>query len=396
MVHYTKIKLSILFVILQTTLSTAQAQIPKFGNDTLIDIGCWNIEWFGSNTNGPSNTELQFSNVLNILRSTDIDVWGFSEISNNSTFNRLMDSLGVYDQVVATFSQTQRTALSWKKSMFEFISSQHILNTSQYSYDFASRPPLEVVLRTKNAPLIDTLYFYVLHLKAISDGESYTRRKNSSEHMKLYFDVNRKNDKIFVIGDWNDDLIFPTWSGANVSPFKNFVDDSLNYYFPSIELTRAGKVSYGRGSNRAMIDHQMINSRVYSHYVKNSAIVLDTLTRLVPNFVSTTSDHFPVISFYNFNVDTTTTHTAELNHQIIDARIWPNPASNLLYIQIPNAEFITVLLMDLAGRTVANANQIEQDILTIPIDATIPNGIYVLHMQHTNSTRAYHKIVISR
>jgi hypothetical protein len=396
MVHPTK-KVLALLLLFWLTSQTVSAQIPKFGNDTLIDVGCWNIEWFGSTTNGPSNEELQFSNVLNVLRRTDIDVWGFQEISSNAVFARLIDSIPSYDYVIATFSQTQRTALMWKKDMFDFISFQHILNTSQFNNDFANRPPLEIVLRTKNVPVIDTFYFYVLHLKAISDAESYTRRKNSSAHMKTFFDANRRNQKIFVIGDWNDDLIFPTWSGSNESPFKNFVDDSLNYYFPSIELTRAGKVSYGRGTGRAMIDHHMINKNLFPYYVENSAKVLDTLTRLVTNFVSTTSDHFPVLSYYNFNRDTTTTPPVSLKDWAQVGyvfQIWPNPNAGSFFIQAP-LNGLTLSIYNLAGKQMYQQYLLESGIQQIIVDELLNKGLYLIKLTDTQGHSITRKMVVN-
>lgn len=396
MVHFTKKALALL-LLFWLTGKTASAQIPKFGNDTLIDVACWNIEWFGDTQNGPSNDALQFTNVLNVLRRTDIDVWGFQEISSNATFARLLDSMPEYDYVIATFNQTQRTAFMWKKDLFDFISFQHILNTSQFSFDFASRPPLEVVLRTKNAPVIDTLYFYTLHLKAISDGESYNRRKNSSQHMKTFFDANRRNKKIFVIGDWNDDLINPTWSGATESPFKNFVDDSLNYYFPSIELTRAGKASYASGRNRSMIDHQMINRNVFPHYVQNSAQVLDTLTRFVTNYSSTTSDHFPVLSFYNFNRDTTTTPSVSLRELSQDGytlQFWPNPNSGSFFIQAP-MHGLELYIYDLTGKQVHK--QQLQDIGTqqITVHEALNKGLYLIKLTDPQGLSITRKMMVN-
>jgi hypothetical protein len=391
---YTTKKILALLILCLLGFTNASAQIPKFGNDTLVDVGCWNIEWFGSTSNGPSNEELQFNNVLNVLRRTDIDVWGFQEISSNAVFARLLDSLPAYDYTIATFSQTQRTAFIWKKDMFDFISSQHILNSSQFNFDFASRPPLEVVLRTKNMPVVDTLYFYVLHLKAISDAESYARRQNSSAHMKTFFDANRRNQKIFVIGDWNDGLILPTWSGATNSPFKNFVDDSINYYFPSIELTRAGKVSYGRGSGRAMIDHHMINRNVFSHYIENSARVLDTLTSFVTNFVNTTSDHFPVLSYYNFNQDTTQPVSLRNWAQRNDAiQLWPNPNKGNFFIDVPMGN-LQLTVYDLSGRSVHEQYLQEQGAQFIVMQEGLRQGLYLIKLTDKQGYTLTRRILI--
>jgi hypothetical protein len=68
----------------------AQAQVTKVGNDTLIDVAGWNVEWFGDPQNGPSNEPTQYTNVKSVIANTDLDVWGLAEISNSTTFTTLL------------------------------------------------------------------------------------------------------------------------------------------------------------------------------------------------------------------------------------------------------------------------------------------------------------------
>jgi hypothetical protein len=188
--------------------SAAFAQVTKVGNDTLLDVAGWNIEWFGDLTNGPSDEALQFNNVKSVLKNTDIDIWGLAEVSNPTTFSTLLNDLAVYDGVLSGYSQTQKTALIWKKSKFDLVSSASVL--TEYSYDFASRAPLEVALKSKDNNITDTLYFYVLHFKANTGSQtekvtSYNRRKNAAGYLKTYLDVNRKNKKLIGISwMWNN------------------------------------------------------------------------------------------------------------------------------------------------------------------------------------------------
>lgn len=178
-------------------LKGINAQVPKLGNDTLLDIACWNTEWLGNTSNGPSDEQLQYDNVKLVMNNTDIDVWGLCEVSDNTTYTNLVNQLPRYQAVISTFSQTQKTALFYRSSMFDIISTQQVLTESQYSYDFAGRTPLEVVLKTKNTAVVDTIYFYVVHLKAISELESYNRRKNAAAHLKTFLDVNRAGKKLW-------------------------------------------------------------------------------------------------------------------------------------------------------------------------------------------------------
>src|SRR6266542_1345182 len=47
-------------------LSPRFATIPPQGTATSLDIGNWNIEWFGDPSNGPANDALQESNVKDV------------------------------------------------------------------------------------------------------------------------------------------------------------------------------------------------------------------------------------------------------------------------------------------------------------------------------------------
>ena len=122
-------------------LSITYSQVPQFGSDTLLDVGCWNLEWFGSTGYGPTNEQLQFNNVKQVVNNTDIDIWGFTEMSSYVAYQQLLADLPQYGGALASYNQTQKTALFYKKDMFEVISSNHILTSSSFNYDVASRPP---------------------------------------------------------------------------------------------------------------------------------------------------------------------------------------------------------------------------------------------------------------
>lgn len=288
-----------LFSFIFATIFNANSQVPKMGVDSLLDVACWNVEWLGSASNGPTNEALQFDNVKQVLLNTDFDVWGLCEVSDFSTYLNLQSQLPKYESVLASYSQTQKTALFYRKDMFERISFQHVLTESVYNYNLAGRPPLEVVLRTKNKPVIDTMCFLVVHLKAIADQESYNRRSNASIAIKNdYLDKYRKQMKTIMLGDWNDDLDLSTFSNQP-SPFLNFVQDT-NYFFTTKLLSEAGKKTYAF-IDGSFIDHIMINRPLKSFYMSGSTKVLDMMPSYISNFSNNTSDHYPVVSYFNLN-----------------------------------------------------------------------------------------------
>jgi exonuclease III len=367
---------------------SAFSQITKVGNDTLTDIGCWNVEWFGDATNGPDDETLQFNNVKNIIQKTDVDVWGLCEVSSNTKFDELLTSLTAYDGVNSTFSQTQKMAMIWKKAQFDLISSQNISDPteSNFNFAFASRAPLEVVLKTRGFAIPDTLYFYVVHMKANSgsaDQASYDRRKDASTYLKKYLDnTARRNRKVIVLGDYNDDIdqsVVSIGGSPLATPFANFINDSAKYFFPSLQLSKNNETSYPGFNPPNMIDHQL-NSRVLSDsfYVKNSATVLKQLGTQVTNYINSTSDHYPVFTRYNFK-RYLKTGIVESTAPKINVIVYPNPASNQLYLagasRITNAS-----IYNLTGQLVHAIENINNtDAIAIP--AQIQNGLYLLVVQ---------------
>jgi hypothetical protein len=76
-------------IVLALTQRIYAQNFPKLGNDTLLDIATWNVEWLGSTTNGPTDETVQYNNVLALMNKTELDVLALQEVSNPSTFNSL-------------------------------------------------------------------------------------------------------------------------------------------------------------------------------------------------------------------------------------------------------------------------------------------------------------------
>lgn len=361
--------------------SVAAQNFPKLGNDTLLDVACWNIEWFGDTGNGPSDETTQFNNVKALLDKTELDVLGLCEISNLTSYNNLSTQLSSkYETYISTFSATQKMALYWRKNMFDVIGFETLNILASENYTFASRPPLQVCLKTKTGNKIDTIYFITVHLKAISDLDSYNRRKAASALLKSYVESALKGKKYIILGDWNDDLDASTYQSAE-TPFKNFLD--AKYTFPSKELTDAGKSSYAFNTN--MIDHIMNSKTLDSFYVKGSARVFDNAATYAVNFSNTTSDHWPVYAFYDWKKLTTLTIPIgnESYERLAEVKVWPNPFSNKITIQLGAPEFM-VRLFDMKGSLVYEED-ITQNEKTIDTDG-LSSGIYVISVNQNGQT----------
>jgi hypothetical protein len=271
-------------------------------------------------------------------------------------------------------------ALYWRKNMFDVIGFETLNILASENYTFASRPPLQVCLKTKTGNKTDTIYFITVHLKAISDLDSYNRRKAASALLKSYVESALKGKKYIILGDWNDDLDASTYQLAE-TPFKNFLD--AKYTFPSKELTDAGKSSYAFNTN--MIDHIMNSKTLDSFYVKGSARVFDNAATYAVNFSNTTSDHWPVYAFYDWKKLTTLNIPIgnESYERLAEVKVWPNPFSNDITIQLGAPEFM-VRLFDMKGSLVYEED-ITQNEKTINTDG-LSSGIYVISVNQNGQT----------
>lgn len=382
-------------LVLGVVVSNLSAQIPKVGSDTLLEIGTWNTEWFGSTENGPTNEATQYANIKSVLEQTDVDIWGLEEVSDPQVWNQLVAEISPkYLSYIATYDQQQKTAVLYDKNKFKIINSLsgHVLTGSEFAYNFSSRPPLRVALQTKNRPVTDTLYVFVVHMKAYGDKESYERRVGASAQLQAYLEASYSGKRWVVCGDWNDDLYTSTYNNST-SPYVNLADTS-KYVFISRELTDAGKRSYVFGSPGRMLDHILMSDKMKDWYMKGSARVLSELTGAISGYNNNTSDHYPVIGLFDNRVklpeDTPTTGIRE-QHPVVNITCYPNPANDRVLIEA-DSRMEEVGLYQLSGGLVESASP-QETRYEFRFSRALANGIYLLKVS-TPQGISYAKVVI--
>ncbi len=292
--------LSRIFVL--SILSPINAQIPKLGVSDRLDLATWNLEWFGSASNGPNNDELQLQYVTDLLQTLNLDIIGVQEISDLTYWNKLLFNLSDYRGILSTWSQTQKTGLIFKKSAFEFLYQKHIL--ANYDYDFGGgRLPLEIGLIPTHPlwPVGDTLRIWVLHMKANTGSSSqkvlaYNRRYNAGVALKMYIDKLGSRNKGVILGDWNDDFDQSILTGY-ATPYQNWIKDT-QYMVNSYQLSLAKQRSTVSYSD--MIDHIVSTPGIKPQLLKDSTMVLYS-DKWISNYGNLVSDHFPVYSRYTWN-----------------------------------------------------------------------------------------------
>lgn len=294
------------------------AVIPAQGTATSLDIGNWNLEWFGDPVNGPTNDALQESNVKDVIAGADLDIWGVEEVVDTTNeWNLLKSQLPGYTGIVANepivvngpqyysdFSNTeQKVGILFKNSIATLLGAKIILTANDY--DFAGRPPMEVKLRVTLNGATEDIVVIVLHNKCCSDATSWQRRQNASIALKNYVDATYPTQKVWVIGDWNDDTDTSITVGSP-TPWANFLSDPARYTFPTKALSDAHIASTVSYSD--FIDHQLFTNEVGASYIAGSASVLRADT-YISSYGTTTSDHYPVFSRYDFGVPGTPSTT---------------------------------------------------------------------------------------
>jgi len=370
-----RLKLLFFFSLLIPLLKSNAQSVTDVGQDNTLEIATWNIEWFGSSSNGPTDDQLQIDNARAIILGSDIDLWGVQEIADIGDFNALLEALGSdYDGKLATNSGEQRIGVIYNVNVIVVKQVKHILE--DFSNAFASRPPLQLNVDVVLPDTTVDLTLIVVHMKAFSDNESYERRVDASQRIKNHIDFTALEDqRVIVLGDMNDELEQST-SGGKTSPYENFKLDPENYALLTLPLEASGAGSFCANlfctSTGSMLDHLFITNEIFDSYLDNSAGFIPNLPNDISPFNNSTSDHLPVFARFDFG-QTSGVATEQLPNQSELVTLhapFPNPFSNStsLSVTLAATNHLKIEVFDLLGRRVVTL-----------VDRLAPAGTY----QHT-------------
>lgn len=285
------------------TLSNA-LKIPTENRISLLDVGSWNVEWYGSTANGPSDEALQQANVQKVIAGMNLDLLGLTEVVSEAAFQTLSTGLRNHTGLLATDPKVENgrafySANEQKVGLIfhsRFTVDRARLVLTDDAYAFGGRPPLEVQLSFVDHGKPQELTVLVVHLKALSDADSLRRRTDSAIALKAYLDEQPAGRQVLVIGDFNDDLFSSQRPGAP-SPFAAFVADPGHWRFATQALSEAHVSTTVHF--KSTIDHHLASATMFEHYVADSVKVVRP-DAAIPGYGDTTSDHYPVVSRYDF------------------------------------------------------------------------------------------------
>ncbi|GAA4199658.1 hypothetical protein GCM10022289_10360 [Pedobacter jeongneungensis] len=316
------------------TAGSANKTVALSGNTfdaaNTLEVVNWNIEWFGSPAQNPSNDAQQAANVKTVVNNLNADIYGFAEVVDTTLFrntvlpagyNVLFSDFGSYadNKADADYPLAQKLAFMYRTDLIKPISTLGILRDtynpavpatsadgSPYKNWSSGRFPylMQAQVKINNKP--DTVYFVEIHAKANTGTtadqiDAYNRRKAGNKQLKDWLDLNLAGKKVIILGDFNDvldaDKTIAPMPGTGTS-YSDFTLDAANYFPVTLPLSLAGKQSTA-GFN-TVIDNVIITKNLNLNYIPASAEVLDAVKNLVSNYSTTTTDHYPVKTRYLF------------------------------------------------------------------------------------------------
>jgi len=291
--------------------------------DLTLDVATWNIEWFGdSGTNSPAEDDIQKDSVKAVLLALDADIIGVEEISDDDLFEQLVNEMPGYGFVLSDatsrpgadnlYTDEQKVGFIYKTATVAPVSTKILLASVHPYYnggddsmlsDFpdddktrfyaSGRLPFMLTADVTLNGSTERVSFIDLHARANSSPyqEAYDMRKYDVEALKDTLDEYYSDQKIIMVGDYNDDVDETVADvSTTVTTYQVYVDDLTNYSFPTRALSDANFRSYVFYPN--IIDHIMLTNELFDNYIVGSAKVHYEFYS--SNYTYTTSDHFPV------------------------------------------------------------------------------------------------------
>jgi primosomal replication protein N len=366
--------------------------LPVKGSAATLDVGTWNILLFG-NDGQPPEDATQIANVAEIIRQSGIDLWSIQEVEDAADFDLLVDALGEgWAGELDVSSSNLRVAYIYKTDVIEVRRISNIL--TQYSSEFAGRRPLQIEAEVTLPDTTFTAIFIALHMKCCGDAQSWQRRQEASNQLKIHLDTFFADMPVFVLGDFNDELTNSISSG-HPSPFAGFISDTQAYRFTTQRLDIDGKNTYcstNACTSGSTIDHILITDELFDAYIAGSTDTYDEVLNSqngIPAYKSSTSDHLPVFARFHFS-EVTGTESHPEDDVRIDT-IFPNPIYHTAKVEytVPGTGHISIRIFDVLGRT---RHTIEDQLMsagshTLHLhNIALPSGAYVLHLQTERRT----------
>jgi endonuclease/exonuclease/phosphatase family metal-dependent hydrolase len=242
-----------------------------------FEIVTWNVREF------PIEKEKTIQLMADIIKREDPDLIAFQEITSEADFQTLIKSLPGWDGVTLTNSELN-PAFIFKLSEINWIGKAIPLFPDEK--DAFPRTPLMISVEHHSGL---QLFLINIHLKCCSGTENERRRKAASTMLKSYIDDKLSNEKVMILGDFNDELI-SSQGKANV--FSNFMMDSLNYVFTDMKIAMGNPQYWSYPGWPSHLDHILITNELFESQVFTKTLTYDLCDT---SYLLKISDHRPLM-----------------------------------------------------------------------------------------------------
>lgn len=245
-----------------------------------LEIATWNIG------NYPQSN-LSSSYVEQIVEAFDLDVIAVQEITSQALFQSLVNDIDGWDGFVTQVNGgNQMVGYLYKTSEISIVGEAQNLyadDTDEYNDAFtAFRRPYMIQISHSSG---FGAYLINVHLKCCDGSED--RRRSASELLKTYIDDNLADENVIVLGDFNDEIV-----DATDNVFQNFIDDSENFEFATMEIASGASSGWSYPSWPSHLDQILITNELFDNEISTTTIKVD---ECVSDFSNNASDHRPVM-----------------------------------------------------------------------------------------------------
>ena len=243
-----------------------------------LNILTWNIEWF------PKRSSNTLSRLAELINNSNADLIAMQEIAEPSQLATLRELLPGWNFKYYNVRGDQELAYFYKESEISSITDLSIIfpdNTSAFY-----RPPVITTIKHISGQEVT---LFNIHLKCCSGAENVARRREASELLKAHIDNNYANQKVIVLGDFNDDI------EKSDTPFSNFIEDKDGYYFADMEIANGSNQYWSYpsfGTTGSHIDHILITDELFESVKSVSTLAFDNCINSYDYYIS---DHRPVM-----------------------------------------------------------------------------------------------------
>jgi endonuclease/exonuclease/phosphatase family metal-dependent hydrolase len=402
-----------------------------------FDIVTYNLEFFGSDVKNTSNVEfgpiddvLQIDNVAKVMNTLNADVYAVQEVSDDAALNSLIQKISIngktFDKVISpvwsrsylapdpnfppqklvVIYNTKTTTVKKTRVMFSKLYDEIRQGTTTLpnypeagtSFYASGRLPYLVEIETTIGDVKKNLTLINIHARANSGSDigKYNMRKYDVELLKDSLDVYYPNSNLIILGDYNDDVDESVIAGKP-SSFQKMVEDTANYNTLTLDISKAGAFSYLSSAPGSFLDHIIISNKLTADYVLNSTTVYDPRPDVV-NYITTTSDHAPVIARFELKTDTNLSTKVFTSKKGLSVLAYPDLNSESFNVVINSESIINLELhiYDILGRSVGTSTKLKgsvgENIMRVN-SSKLPIGLYIYTISDGNKILFKDKIV---